>query len=120
MFLRGPAGVALVLLRLAVTVALIGDIGAARAFAPGLLVAFTVAASVLVCAGLLTSLGAAAAVVHAIGHAVAGDVPAAFAAVAALQSAALAVIGPGAYSLDARLFGRRQVFRAQDGGETRP
>lgn len=41
-------------------------------------------------------------------------------ACAILDAVALVLLGPGAYSVDARLFGRRRIDAAAEGGQRRP
>ena len=60
-------------------------------------------------AGFLTPLFAAAAVVGEVTVFIGTGAETAWPAVAAVNAVALALLGPGDYSLDARLFGRRTV-----------
>lgn len=112
MFPGGLVGVALLLGRLAAAAALALVL---RGFAPAPWIAFPVlvlAASLA--AGLLTRFAAACcAVLVLVGAARAGGALSAVLALNALHVAGLALTGGGAYSLDARLFGRR-VIRLDD------
>ena len=121
-FPSGGPGFGLLLLRLAVAVVL-ADHGAASLFdvtpSAGAWVvgALAAVAAVLVALGLLTPLSGAAAAAIAAGLALSvlpspsrnaiGMGATAFAV--ALAAAALAFIGPGAFSVDAALFGRREI-----------
>jgi hypothetical protein len=106
MFPAGAPGVALLVLRICICVAL-----ACSAFPNGWEhVAFLVLLGLL-CAGLLTPLVCGIAVV-----AVLVDFPEAhrgaglWTVIIVLSTSAYALLGPGAYSVDARLFGRRVVL----------
>jgi len=106
MFPTAGPGVGLLLLRVAVAAMLVGDPGLPPAQA---WLARAVAA--LIAGGLATPVLAAAAAVLFLVRAT--DAATAALAVArgaaALSAAALTLLGPGAYSLDARRFGRRLV-----------
>lgn len=103
MFPNAGPGVGLVLLRLAVAATLVAPPDA-RWFA------WPMAA--LITLGLATPiLAAVASFVHA-AHIVA-DPAHAGSAIALLIAAALALLGPGAYSIDARRFGRRLVVMSE-------
>jgi hypothetical protein len=109
MFPHGGPGVGLLLLRLSVAAILFMD--AAR-FSGGssvlLLCVFVVLMSVSLSIGFLTPhlsvVACAAAVVHLLMGAHSGNLLHVF---PVINAAALTLLGPGAYSLDARLFGRR-------------
>jgi hypothetical protein len=112
MFPPGPPGLALLLLRASVAMALLFDSYAHRGALPGWIHGTAILISLVVSVGYLTPIAAATALVlHAIvWFAVGGGADAsAVAAVLALNAVALALLGPGAYSLDARRFGRRLV-----------
>jgi uncharacterized membrane protein YphA (DoxX/SURF4 family) len=117
MFLRRISGIALALMRLAVTLTLLAQWhrhpGANHFAALG----FMWVLAACLCVGLLTRLGAAlAAVASLLGMFMSSPAEAATLAAGTLQAAALALLGPGAYSVDARLFGHRLVFRSNDAG----
>ena len=116
MFPRGVPGIALVVLRFAV---------AATPWTGGPLACLSPAGMVLalilvipLCLGLLTP---AAAVVCAALHLATlacGDLGQALSAIVAVANAsALAMLGPGAYSIDSRVFGRR-VFVVSGGSDS--
>ena len=112
MFPPGLPGVALLLLRLSVATALLLDGYAHRGALPGWVHAAAILISLVVSVGYLTPIAAAAALAlhvivwFALG---AGADAAGVAAVLALDALALALLGPGAYSVDSRRFGRRLV-----------
>ncbi|HEV8331963.1 MAG TPA: hypothetical protein VGQ22_11125 [Steroidobacteraceae bacterium] len=104
MFPPGLPGLALILLRSSVTLGLLlADLdGWARV--GGILI------SVALFVGYLTPLAAAAALaLHGIAWISAGVDSTAVAVVFALDAIALALLGPGAYSIDSHRFGRRLV-----------
>jgi hypothetical protein len=112
MFPPGLPGLALLLLRLSVASALLLDTYSHTATLPGWLDGIAVAISLVVSVGYLTPLVAAAALVfHALlGVAFGVDLGgAAVAIILSLDALALALLGPGAYSIDSRRFGRRLV-----------
>ena len=112
MFPPGPPGLALLLLRLSVASALVFDDYAHRAALPGWAHAAVILISLVVSVGYLTPIVAAAALAcHAlVWFAVgAGSDAAALTVIFALDALALALLGPGDYSLDSRRFGRRLV-----------
>ena len=112
MFPPGLPGLALLLLRVAVAIALLLDDYGHRAALPDWLHVLVILISLVVSVGYLTPIAAASALAcHAfIWLAGGADLGAAVTAVVfALNALALALLGPGAYSLDARRFGRRLV-----------
>jgi hypothetical protein len=118
MFPQGGPGVALVFLRISVVTTFL--MTGVHRFGPSssLLVAGFVLISILLAIGFLTPYlsvitGAAAIVGLLIGPRTDCFIPVSL----ILNSVALALLGPGAYSLDARLFGRRVmvVSRGKDG-----
>jgi putative oxidoreductase len=73
-----------------------------------IVIGFSLASSVSLIAGFMTP---AIAIIVAIGAsllAVSGLLSSPFAVI--IPAAAIALLGPGAYSLDARMFGRREIF----------
>jgi hypothetical protein len=112
MFPPGLPGLALLLLRASVAIALLLDSYAHGAALPGWVHGAAILISLVVSVGYLTPIVAAAALVlHAIVWFVvaAGVDAAAVAIVLSLDALALALLGPGAYSLDSHRFGRRRL-----------
>lgn len=112
MFPPGLPGLALLLLRASVAIALLLDAYGHRAALPDWVHVLVILISLVVSVGYLTPIVAAVALAcHAfIWLSASADLGAAVTAlVFALNALALALLGPGAYSLDARRFGRRLV-----------
>jgi hypothetical protein len=112
MFPQGGPGIALVLLRLSVAAAfLLNAQTRLSAFSTYLLIAAIWPFVILLILGFLTPISAVVACVSGIAELVIGshsDHSTLVLTVASiLNAAALALLGPGAYSLDAWLFGRR-------------
>ena len=113
MFPSGGPGVGLVLLRVSLAAALVlgvsgtasGGYAWSSAALASLLVAGALTPVVAVLGGLL---GAAHLVLPGVGLLQTG-IPMAHAAIHLAHAAALALLGPGAYSVDALRFGRRRV-----------
>jgi uncharacterized membrane protein YphA (DoxX/SURF4 family) len=119
MFPAGRPGIALLLLRTALGVMLLVGVPGrlANHDSPWMLLPLWTVAIAL-CVGFLTPVTSllCAAFEAAAWHWV-GGAPEAIHACAILIGVALAMLGPGAYSLDASLFGRRQViFPPSDDG----
>jgi len=114
MFPRGAPGVALLVLRICVAVALAGN-----AFLAGWQhIAYLILLGML-CIGLFTPVIcglAAAGVLFDLAHS--GEVHFVNAAVVVLSTLSLALLGPGAFSVDARLFGRRVVISTSGSDST--
>jgi hypothetical protein len=112
MFPPGPPGLALLLLRLSVAIALLLHAYLHRDALPGWVHAIAILISLVVSVGYLTPIAAAAALAcHALVWLEVGA-EAGFVLVAlvpALDALALALLGPGAYSVDSHRFGRRLV-----------
>ena len=120
-FPSGWPGIGLLVLRLAVAVALVVHGAACLAGTPTLGAAAVAVAAALTAAlllvGLVTPFAGALAAVLGIGLAMAwlpAPKPNAFevsltAALAVSAATAIALLGPGAFSLDAALFGRREI-----------
>lgn len=111
-FPAGGAGAGLLLLRLAVAAHLLhAALGAGRPLSCWWLALLALATGLLL-PGLLTPLAAGAAAV--------GQLPAlagpdgTVAAIGIVCALALLLLGPGAYALDARLFGRRRLLLPDD------
>lgn len=107
MFPPGLPGLALLLLRGSVAIAVL--LGHEQRLAPWVH-GVSVVLSVVLCAGYLTPVTAALSFgFHALVWSTLGVDGTTTAMVVALDSLALALLGPGAYSVDAYLFGRRVV-----------
>jgi hypothetical protein len=106
MFPNGLPGIALFILRLSVTVALLPEVRAQQHAITGV----TIILSAALCAGVLTPICAVAALAtHIAVWCVLGPPNIGVAAMVVLDIAALALLGPGAYSVDSRRFGRRTI-----------
>ena len=122
MFPHGGPGVGLLLLRLSVAAILAVDVAkCSGASLILLLCAFVALMSVSLSIGFLTPylsvLACAAAVVNLVVGANSGNLLSVF---PVINAAALTLLGPGAYSLDARLFGRRVTVVAPRRDRKRP
>ena len=117
MFPRGAPGIALLVLRVAVAAAL-WPVGPPASSSPvGMTLAFILVGLPL-CLGLVTPAAAAVCAALHVFTLACGDVGQARSAIIAIANAsALALLGPGAYSIDCRLFGRR-VFVVSGGSES--
>jgi hypothetical protein len=112
MFPPGLPGLALLLLRLSVAVALLLHSYAHRDALPGWIHATAILISLVVAVGYVTPIAAVAALAYHMLTALAfGAGPDAMVVmfVPAIDALALALLGPGAYSIDCRRFGRRVV-----------
>jgi uncharacterized membrane protein YphA (DoxX/SURF4 family) len=112
MFPEGGPGVALLLLRISVAaMLLIGNSSARAVLASHWAIACLVLVAISLCFGFLTPIFSVLVCVFDVaGIFIAGrfDSPAAFLPI--LNPLALSLLGPGAYSLDARIFGRRVLI----------
>jgi uncharacterized membrane protein YphA (DoxX/SURF4 family) len=110
MFPHGLPGLALLLLRAAVAIALLTESFNHPHWVSGTLQAMAILLSVVILAGCWTPIVAAVALVlHGLVWLATGVDSAAMAIVFCLDAIALALLGPGAYSLDSYRFGRRLV-----------
>ena len=120
MFPAGRPGVGLLLLRLAVASSLVLDDPArALSLPPVQALAIVAPIAAALCLGLLTPALSVACGLFALVHLRTGlpasiDLPTLLLSVFA--AASLALLGPGAYSIDARLFGRRVITVPRDSG----
>lgn len=111
-FARGWPGMGLLLLRLIILVAAIHYAVTGLASAPTFSrIAIEGPAVLLLCAGLWTPIAGGALSVLAFWSAFSGWGDPWGQAVLAAIAAALAMLGPGAWSIDARLFGRKRLIR---------
>jgi uncharacterized membrane protein YphA (DoxX/SURF4 family) len=112
-FAYGLPGIGLLVLRLAAGSALIGHSGAALAAGAsldgGVLHALCALLGLLLVAGLWTPIAGVLAAAAAAWNAYASPGDVGFYALLATIAIALALVGPGAWSIDARLFGMRQI-----------
>ncbi len=121
MFPAGRPGVGLLLLRLAVASSLVlDDPASALSLPPPQALAIVVPIAAALCLGLLTPALSVACGLFALVHLRTGlsppvDLPMLLLSVLAATS--LALLGPGAYSIDARLFGRRVITVPRDRGD---
>jgi hypothetical protein len=116
MFPAGAPGIALLMLRVSLAAAILD--GGPDCFKPavGPLICVALAAqSLLLCAGFMTPVVSVIACAFELASLlIAAQTDMRLIAMSSLNAAALALLGPGAYSLDARLFGRRViVFRSE-------
>ena len=110
MFPTGLPGLALLLLRASVAIALLAEGYAHRQSLPGWAQAAVILVSLVLSAGYLTPIVALVGLAfHAFIWWALGPGSAAAVATAVLNAVALALLGPGAYSIDSHRFGRRVV-----------
>ena len=110
MFPPGLPGLALLLVRASVALALLFEDYAHRHAMSGWIHGAVILVVAALCAGYFTPLVAAAALVlHALIWLGPGADNATVAALCVLDAIALALLGPGAYSVDSYRFGRRRV-----------
>jgi len=110
MFPRGLPGLALLLLRVSAAVALLLNCYFNRSEISSWIQLVTILVAATICIGFMTPVAAATALVfHVFVWLGLGGISAAALIVVVLDAVALALLGPGAYSLDAFRFGRRVV-----------
>lgn len=112
-FPNGASGVALLVLRVSLGTSVVHWVCAVAAGRPeaGWVVFAAWATATALWVGLLTPIPCAACVVLQLGAWVSRDMPLSAPVVCvALDAVALGVLGPGAVSVDAHLFGRRRVI----------
>jgi hypothetical protein len=108
MFPLGLPGIGLLLLRFSVAIALLLEGYGHRQ--PGWIPAAAILLSIPLFAGYMTPIAAAIGLLfHALTWLTWGGGTAALVSIVSLDITALALLGPGAYSVDASLFGRRIV-----------
>ena len=110
MFPTGLPGLALLLLRASVAIALLAQAYAHRPDLPGWAQAIVILISLVISAGYLTPIVALIALaLHAFIWSALGAGNDARVVIILLDAVALALLGPGAYSIDSYRFGRRVV-----------
>jgi hypothetical protein len=119
MFPAGRPGVGLLLLRFAAAAALVSDHpGIVLSLPPGPALAIVLPIGIGLCLGLLTPVLSVAGGLFALIHFGVEASPAVGLSMllpVVFASASLTLLGPGAYSIDARLFGRRVITVPADG-----
>jgi hypothetical protein len=115
MFPHGGPGLALLLLRVSVAAAFFVNVANRTGFSSiRLLLAGALLISISLAIGFLTPFLSVIACVSAVSNSLIGPHAGAIIDVfSILDAAALALLGPGAYSVDARLFGRRVIVVPQ-------
>jgi hypothetical protein len=115
MFPPGLPGLALVLMRASVAGAVLLDIYTHKATLPGWAMGAACMLSAILCAGYLTPVASVAALIfHAILWLSVGAESTAVATITSFDALALALLGPGGYSIDSFRFGRRVVLLPPD------
>ena len=110
-FPQGPPGVGLVLLRTAVAIPLVREaiVGLLNASPPAPLGLVAAGAALLLLVGLWTPVAGVLVAVAELGLAVSNPAERWALVHFATLGAALAMLGPGGWSVDARLFGRKHI-----------
>lgn len=122
MFPAGAPGIALLLLRVSLAAAILDGGPGCLTPAVGPIIWVALAAqSLLLCIGFMTPVVAVInCALELLSLLVATHADMRIIAMSSLNAAAIALLGPGAYSLDARLFGRRLIVFRSDGRSDRP
>jgi hypothetical protein len=123
-FARGAPGAALLLMRVVAGATLIAlaavTLAPGPAVVPGVVAALSAGIGILLLLGLWTPIAGALTALVACGYALSSTGDAGFYILLATLGAALALLGPGAWSMDARLFGWRRVEIRDPKGEDSP
>jgi len=124
-FAGGAPGAGLLLMRFAIastlTIGLVRALANGPGVAPGIVDILGVGIGLLILLGLWTPIAAGLATVYAVWHAISSPAGTMFYILLAALSVALALLGPGAWSLDARIFGwKRVVIRDGKGRDSPP
>jgi uncharacterized membrane protein YphA (DoxX/SURF4 family) len=114
MFPRGWPAVALLLMRASATIGSIVSAGGAFHSEPNWHLMAMIPLCAAFCVGLLTPLVAVLAVGVQLVAFISARTSALWLSVTILNTLALAMLGPGAYSIDAQLFGRRLLLTNRD------
>jgi uncharacterized membrane protein len=114
MFPNGPPGLALLLLRLSVTITLIVGVSGTFQGRPRWYLWGLIPLGASLCAGFLTPVVSSLAIGVQLLRLITSATNPVWVSVTILNMLALAIIGPGAYSLDALRFGRRRVLLSSD------
>lgn len=121
MFPRGAPGIALLLLRLFAGAELVADAKAGLTELHVVVLGVLIACALAIVMGLATPIASIlAAIVEAIVLYAHGSLSALHPSAPIVISVALALLGPGAWSIDARLFGRRLVEFDPDNDKVHP
>ncbi len=108
MFPQGWPGIGLLFLRSSVAIALLAEQYCERQALPGWIQAAAILLSITLFAGYMTPIAAAIGLLlQGLCWSRSGGGSAAIAIIISLDTAALALLGPGSYSIDAFRFGRR-------------
>jgi hypothetical protein len=111
MFPPGLPGLGLLILRVSVAIALLLEQYGHRPGLPHWVLAVVILLSLTLCLGFLTPLAAVLGLVfHGLNWYTLGAQSASMAAIVFVDAVALALLGPGGYSIDSLLFGRRIVI----------
>jgi uncharacterized membrane protein YphA (DoxX/SURF4 family) len=115
-FPNGAPGIGLLLLRVAVSITVMSTVPMPAG--EWLVLSVCIAVALALFIGVMTPAAAGLVIALELLAALRGGIDSEpIVALAVAQALALALLGPGAYSLDSRLFGRRLIFESrQDGG----